>query len=245
MVQDNKLQPNTTPIPNFLLDEAMSLISDKALRVLMIIARQTYGWHKDQDWISYALLIQKTGLHKESISLAIKELRDKDLIVIADEDGNELWDTKLCGKRKLFYRIKVGKTDLLGDEKRSENPTFKGRKIRPFTPITPNMNNNIYITKETLTKEIHASSSKERKFSEIKDLTENDLQDISDRYRVPVSFVKSKLEDMENWHAMKPHKNHYANYKRALMDWVKKDAIKLVERSRGDLTKRGIDARNL
>jgi len=65
------------------------------------------------------------------------------------------------------------------------------------------------------------------KYIKIEDLKEEDLIEIANKYQVPVSFVKSKYEDMTNWHEMKPQKNHYANYFRALCDWVKRDGIKI------------------
>ena len=64
-------------------------------------------------------------------------------------------------------------------------------------------------------------------YKEIESLREEEILDISTKYAVPVSFVKSKLDDLSNWHAMKPHKNCYANYYRALCNWVKRDSLKI------------------
>jgi len=44
---------------------------------------------------------------------------------------------------------------------------------------------------------------------------------------VPVSFVKSKLDDLINWHEKNPQKNHYKNYLSALRAWVKRDSLKI------------------
>jgi len=65
------------------------------------------------------------------------------------------------------------------------------------------------------------------KYNKIEDLKEEDFETIALKYDVPVSFVKSKLDDMVNWHEMKPQKNKYTNYFRALSNWVKKDGLKI------------------
>lgn len=65
------------------------------------------------------------------------------------------------------------------------------------------------------------------KYSKIEDIKEEDFEDIAEKYKVPVSFVKSKLDDLINWHDKNPQKNYYKNYLSALRDWVKRDGIKI------------------
>jgi hypothetical protein len=65
-------------------------------------------------------------------------------------------------------------------------------------------------------------------FSSIESLTETTLQEVAEKYRVPLSFVQSKLDDMTNWHNENPRKNNKTNWKATLMNWVKRDAIKIV-----------------
>lgn len=65
------------------------------------------------------------------------------------------------------------------------------------------------------------------KYSKIEDIKEEDFEDIAEKYQVPVSFVKSKLDDLINWHDKNPQKNYYKNYLSALRDWVKRDGIKI------------------
>lgn len=65
------------------------------------------------------------------------------------------------------------------------------------------------------------------KYSKIEDIKEEDFEDIAEKYQVPVSFVKSKLDDLINWHDKNPQKNYYKNYLSALRDWVKRDGLKI------------------
>lgn len=62
-------------------------------------------------------------------------------------------------------------------------------------------------------------------FSKIDSLSEENFETIANNYGVPVSFVKSKYDDMVNWHEStgKRKKNWYAT----LRNWVKSDALKI------------------
>lgn len=62
-----------------------------------------------------------------------------------------------------------------------------------------------------------------RKYSSLKDIGEAEIQEMAEKYSVPVNFVKSKLEDMTNY--CQAHGRRYKNYLSALRNFVKKDAI--------------------
>lgn len=66
---------------------------------------------------------------------------------------------------------------------------------------------------------------------QIDELKENDLQEIADTYKVPLAFVLSKLDDMKNYCAAKG--KTYKDYKAALRNWVKNDALKRKEAING------------
>lgn len=102
-----KLILNSTQIPNYLLDEAMPNLTDTEFRVVMIIARQTYGWHKESDQISYSQLVKKTGRYKEAIAKSLKSLREKGIIQVTDQKGKVLLSKEECIGKILYYRIKT------------------------------------------------------------------------------------------------------------------------------------------
>jgi hypothetical protein len=81
------------------------------------------------------------------------------------------------------------------------------------------------------------------KYTNIKDLNDTVLQEIAVKYKVPLPFVMSKLDDMTNW--LEAKGKRYKNYKSALMDWVKRDAIKIISSEKRNANKQGIDARNI
>lgn len=91
------------------------------------------------------------------------------------------------------------------------------------TADTPNNHiNNILINNNNTNTYYNKGTS----YSSIKDLTNETLQEIADKYKVPLPFVLSRLDDMKNWMDAKGKK--YKNYKAALMNWVKSDAMKIV-----------------
>jgi phage replication O-like protein O len=69
-----KLKPNFTPIPNFVLEKLMPRLSKAALKVLLAVARKTYGWGKERDAISFSQLQGLTGLGGAGVVRGINEL---------------------------------------------------------------------------------------------------------------------------------------------------------------------------
>jgi len=57
--------------------------------------------------------------------------------------------------------------------------------------------------------------------------TEQQMEEIAEKYKVPLSFVLSKWEDVCNWEDEKPGRMKGRNWRLTLMNWVKRDAIKI------------------
>jgi DNA-binding transcriptional regulator YhcF (GntR family) len=79
----------------------------------------------------------------------------------------------------------------------------------------------------------------------ITDLKEKDFEEISTHYGVPLAFVKSKYDDMVNWHDEDPSRHKKLNWKATLRNWVKRDAIKIRQEAVNVKSKRAIDASNI
>lgn len=65
----------------------------------------------------------------------------------------------------------------------------------------------------------------EKKFSKREYVTDDVMAEIADKYQVPISFVRSKLDDVCNWEDEKPGRMRGRNWKMTLVNWVKRDAI--------------------
>lgn len=87
---------------------------------------------------------------------------------------------------------------------------------------------NMILVSENLILGINHKSEIINHKSEIKEdksLREGDFQEIADSYNVPVSFVMSKWEDLQNWSKAKG--KTYKDYNAALRNWVKRDAVQI------------------
>lgn len=80
--KDGKIPPpNYTQIPNLLLDELVPEISTLAeLKIVLVIARQTFGYHKRYDQLSISQLMAKTGLHRASVVEGVKAAVERGLL---------------------------------------------------------------------------------------------------------------------------------------------------------------------
>jgi phage replication O-like protein O len=76
----SKLVPNSTQVPNLIIDELMPLISPATFKILMCICRQTYGWHKDEDQISISRMMQLTGLSNRCVIDTSRVLIDAGIV---------------------------------------------------------------------------------------------------------------------------------------------------------------------
>lgn len=162
MEKTSKLLPNTTQIPNVILDDWLPRLTDVEFRILIVIVRQTLGWvmdddsgrRKERDWISSSQLTQKTGRGRTQISSNLKSLIEThNLIEATDKDGN-LLDT--AEKRKqnrgqIFYRLTLRDPQAtLFDQPRDRKPNTENHRDRkPHTEI-PNTTKETHITKDNL-----------------------------------------------------------------------------------------------
>jgi hypothetical protein len=74
-------------------------------------------------------------------------------------------------------------------------------------------------------------------------ITEIDIEQIAERYKVSVGFVKLQLEKMTNWCEAKG--KHYKNYKFALRNWVVGSMEKQIEGRMQGNVRPTVDARGL
>ncbi len=72
--------PNFTQTPNELFDEWLPILTHVELKVLMVIMRKTFGWHKIRDRISLSQLEKITGSQRTNIIKATKNLEKLGLI---------------------------------------------------------------------------------------------------------------------------------------------------------------------
>lgn len=94
------------------------------------------------------------------------------------------------------------------------------------TSIDSGMDSGIYT--DLKSKTINHKSKTINQKQEIVEISQEKKQEIADRYKVPLSFVESKYDDLQNY--CKANGRKYKDYEAALMNWVKRDALQVLEK---------------
>jgi len=105
--------PNTTQIPNIILDSLIQQMTDTELRIVLIIARKTMGWFMDEvtgmrkrdDSLSHVQLMQLSGRSNRSLSRAIHRCNSMGWLEIRNKRGLILRTSKERSGQILFYRL--------------------------------------------------------------------------------------------------------------------------------------------
>lgn len=224
---DNKtpqLEDGFTRIANDILDELCKIkLSSYQTRVLLYILRKTYGFNKKEDWISVSQIEEATGIYKAHVSRAKKELIDRNIVT---SNGNKIAFQK---NSKLWKELpkQVTNKDSYHSRTIVTNPGLKVTILGEKLPVQVDTKDTI---QKTLTKD-----TIQKKYSSIQNINLQVMEEIAEKYHVQVSFVQSKFDDMQNWMASKG--KTYRNYKAALMNWVKSDAVKIIQHERQAINK--------
>jgi len=130
---DSKLENGYTGIPNMLLEALMQTkVPGREFRLLLGIFRKTFGWNKDDDWISISQLSQMTGIGKTHINEVMNKLVNKNIV------------SKRKSGYKAIYSIQtdISKWVL---PKQIKIITENGNKLPPKKVITKYINKRRYL----------------------------------------------------------------------------------------------------
>jgi phage replication O-like protein O len=92
-------EPNYTQLPNIILD-SMAFMKESELRVVLAIARKTFGWHKVSDQISLTQLEALTGLSRSAVVAGITAGMERGVI-----------ERTPHGKQSFLYHLLVVSDD--------------------------------------------------------------------------------------------------------------------------------------
>jgi len=222
-----QLEDGYTTIANEIIDNLQSLyLSPNEWKILWTVVRKTYGWKKKEDRISISQFQTATRLSRPNAHRAIRSLVAKSILVAKQSTAGTIysfnkrysdWKSEPSSK----YRGVVAKLTQDGSQ------TDTGVVAKQSTKLVAKQSNTkekkTTITKTTIQKKIAL-------YSKIDDLLESDLEEIANRYKVPMAFVLSKKEDMFLWANEKAGRGKDRNWKLTLMNWVKRDALQVVEK---------------
>ena len=91
--------PNYTQSPNVFFDEVFKTLKEGELRVILVLVRQTFGWHKKFDRISLNKIADQTGMEKSSVCKSLASLIAKGL-VHKKKFGS-------AGKERCYYALSM------------------------------------------------------------------------------------------------------------------------------------------
>lgn len=80
---------NFTAVPNELIDSHLPELSCSELKVILVLLRNTRGWHRDTHTISLAEMAQKTGMSRASCSTASDSLESRGLVSKAPQKTSD------------------------------------------------------------------------------------------------------------------------------------------------------------
>jgi hypothetical protein len=147
---------------------------------------------------SQVKISEKTGINRIKVNRILKVLKNEQLI--------EQQTTNRFTRIKVINYDKYQKTEQQTEQQVNSKRTANEQQVN-----TTNNNKNYNNYKK----------KKRGKHSSINDLQEKDFEEIARKYGVKKKFVTEKFDDLNNY--CKSKGKRYKNYKRALMNFVKKD----------------------
>ena len=110
--------PNYTQIPNAIIDEFMASATPAQFKCVMLILRQTLGWHRQSAEISINDFIKKTGLAKSGVLKSLGELEELGHIIVERRGNNQKnvyapnidWNGNNSKKDKVVHSVDQGST---------------------------------------------------------------------------------------------------------------------------------------
>jgi len=222
----NPYVPNTASIPNILFDYWMNRLTPAEFKVLMCIARKTYGWGKAHDLISIKQIENMTGLHRSGIIKNIEKLVELGLVnkiksktSDGDDAPNRFEINVYCVEGgSLHTRLPVVDSVDPGvvDSVDPQNTLYTKPTIQKNTPPNPQMGECVEDLKNSKKSKIPDKPDKPKKlhgthvklndeeYSELQKLyTEAVLKDVIEELNDYVSSVGKKYKcyfsTIKNW----------------------------------------------
>jgi hypothetical protein len=190
-------QQNKTKPAFLMLNSYRDILAPLSDRDLGKLVRVMFDYEADE----------KIPTLSKTLSLAFSFIK-KDL-----DYGKERYE-RICERNKANI---AKRWDTSGIPKHTKNTS--GKSGIPVDTKNTNINKNINTN----------INKRERKYTHPNNANLDDffLQDVANKNQVPLSFVRSKYEDMVLWHEQDPAKNKKIDWKATLRAWVKKDSLKI------------------
>jgi hypothetical protein len=108
MSRSLELIPNSFQVPNFLVDKLLPHLSGPQAKILMVLCRKTFGWHKREDVISFGQFRDEAGVSRSSAIEALRVFMDAGLVLKASNGRVDMnaWSLNLAADAdKVLERL--------------------------------------------------------------------------------------------------------------------------------------------
>lgn len=133
MAEEKYLKPNTTQIPNILLDWIIPQLPEGEAKCLLYICRRTFGFHKEYDRISFSQFIDGiegkdagAGVSRPVIAKSLKNLVVSGAIIMTETTKGNVYKINL----EMDIEQIVNKVNQLRKEKK-----IKPKQTKLFKPV--------------------------------------------------------------------------------------------------------------
>jgi len=219
--------PNTASIPNILFDYWMPKLNGSAFKILMAIARKTYGWNKGMDAISVKQLEKMTGLHRSGVINHVQDLVNVGIVIKIQSktsDGDSAPNQYI-----ININLKESNVENLGtgglNNRLGVVESLDHGVVESLDPQNP-----LY-TKPTNTKEIAQTAARLRRdvpeisFSfatnQFEQITDSDLKTWKELY--PSIEIERELKEMTQWILSNPTKAKSKKlWRKFVLNWLQR-----------------------
>ena len=219
----------------FIVDDVVLNGYGKALGPYGIAVYVTLCRHANmqtqQCWPSHKTMSDKTGMSVAQVKRMLDRIEELKLITRETEVGKFTIYTLLEPKERHYKKPSSIRTPCT-----TELPPSSGGATTQLTQSYKGTKEGTKEGKKNIIK-------RKNKYSSIEKITEDDLKQISEKYKVPLGFVKLQLETLDNY--CKSNGKEYKDYKAALRTFIINAMGRKIERRQQNGNKSGVDARNL
>jgi hypothetical protein len=131
--------PNYTQVPNYILDNLDKFSSEAEMKVVLVVARKTFGWQKKRDTISLSQLVTATGMTRSSVVSGV------------DAAITNGWIERIEDGHSFSYAVVVQKVD------QSNNRTSPESRPEPVQEVDRQVVQKLDTQKKELKKETNGA----------------------------------------------------------------------------------------
>ena len=99
------LIPNSTQVPNFLMDELLPIVDSAGWKIISFICRKTYGWQKREDRISLSQFESGTGVSRPWLVKTLGRLTSSGLLLKTRSQRGDVYGLNLESDAEEVKRI--------------------------------------------------------------------------------------------------------------------------------------------